>query len=259
MQLTHQSGRVEKTDGAERPKGRTRRLLLEHASILLGQGQIASVAEVAQHAGVSRATAYRYFPTRGKMISAVVDFSLGPVRQAASSIADGRERIEELFRQTFPRFMEFEPQLRAALQVSLTDMALERAGRLTEEPYRRGHRIDILSHAATTGWYGLCRWSTASRPISSCATSGALETGKSRPLPAGSPMRSSMRRCAMRIATKSRLGAPSATGRTALRRSAPSGGETSRHGAATMRVLNSARSPFFTGRCKNTIHDRPRI
>jgi AcrR family transcriptional regulator len=146
MQLTHESGRVEKT--VEGPKGRTRRLLLEHASILLGQGQIASVAEVAQHAGVSRATAYRYFPTRGKMISAVVDFSLGPVRQAASSIADGRERIEELFRQTFPRLREYEPQLRAALQVSLSDMALERAGRLTEEPYRRGHRIDILSHAA---------------------------------------------------------------------------------------------------------------
>jgi len=50
-------------------------------------------------------------------------------------------------RQTFPRFREHEPQLRAALQVSLADMALERAGKLTEEPYRRGHRIDILSHA----------------------------------------------------------------------------------------------------------------
>jgi AcrR family transcriptional regulator len=148
MQLKHQSGRVETTVEAEGPKGRMRRLLLEHASILLGQGENVSVAEVAQHAGVSRATAYRYFATRGKMISAVVDFSLGPVRKAASSIADGRERIEELFRQTFPRFMEYEPQLRAALQVSLSDMALERAGKLTEEPYRRGHRIDILSHAA---------------------------------------------------------------------------------------------------------------
>src|SRR6185436_89060 len=129
------------------PQGRTRRLLLEHATRLLGQGEIASVADVAQHAGVSRATAYRYFPTRGKMISAVEEHSLGPVRRAASSIADGRERIEQLFRQTFPRFREYEPQLRAALQVSLADMALERAGKLTEEPYRRGHRIDILSHA----------------------------------------------------------------------------------------------------------------
>src|SRR5262245_55616735 len=135
-------------NGANGAKERTRLLLLEHASVLLGRGATMSVAEVAQHAGVSRATAYRYFPTRGKLISAVVDFSLGPVRQAASSFADGRDRIEELFRQTFPRFTEFEPQLRAALQVSLSDMALERAGKLTEEPYRRGHRIDILSHAA---------------------------------------------------------------------------------------------------------------
>ncbi len=148
MQPKQDSGRAVKTAEGEGSKERTRRLLLEHASRLLGQGKMASVAEVAQHAGVSRATAYRYFPTRGKMISAVVDFSLGPVRQAASSFADGRERIDELFLQTFPRFTEYEPQLRAALQVSLADMALERAGKLTEEPYRRGHRIDILSHAA---------------------------------------------------------------------------------------------------------------
>jgi AcrR family transcriptional regulator len=136
------------TSGSNGARERTRLLLLEQASALLGRGAMVSVADVAQHAGVSRATAYRYFPTRGKLISAVVDFSLGPVRQAASSFADGRDRIEELFRQTFPRFIEYEPQLRAALQVSLSDMALERAGKLTEEPYRRGHRIDILSHAA---------------------------------------------------------------------------------------------------------------
>ncbi len=130
------------------PKARTRRLLLETASALLAEGAMPSVAEVASRAGVSRATAYRYFPTRGKLISAVVDFSLGPVRGVAQSFPDGRRRIEELFKQTFPRFKEYEPQLRAALQLSLADMALERAGKLTEEPYHRGHRIDILSHAA---------------------------------------------------------------------------------------------------------------
>lgn len=151
MQPRRERERAAETAITNEPNGakeRTRRLLLEHASALLGRGETVSVADVAQHAGVSRATAYRYFPTRGKLISAVVDFSLGPVRQAASSFADGRDRIEELFRQTFPRFIEYEPQLRAALQVSLSDMALERAGKLAEEPYRRGHRIDILSHAA---------------------------------------------------------------------------------------------------------------
>ena len=50
-------------------------------------------------------------------------------------------------RQTFPRFKEFEPQLRAAAQLSLEQWALERAGLLEEEPYRRGHRVRILEHA----------------------------------------------------------------------------------------------------------------
>jgi AcrR family transcriptional regulator len=124
------------------------RLLMEQALALLSDGQIPSVAEVAARAGVSRATAYRYFPTRSKLISAVVEHSLGPVHTLAAMTPDGRERIRELFIQTFPRFKEYEPQLRAALQLSLEHAAQERAGKLTEEPYRRGHRIAILSHAA---------------------------------------------------------------------------------------------------------------
>ena len=55
--------------------------------------------------------------------------------------------MHELFLQTFPRFKEFEPQMRAAAQLSLEQWALERAGLLEEEPYRRGHRIRILEHA----------------------------------------------------------------------------------------------------------------
>jgi hypothetical protein len=49
--------------------------------------------------------------------------------------------VHELFVQTFPRFKEFEPQLRAAAQLALEQWALERAGLLEEEPYRRGHRV----------------------------------------------------------------------------------------------------------------------
>ena len=130
------------------PKARMRRLLMQEALALLSDGQIPSVAEVASRAGVSRATAYRYFPSRSKLISAVVEHSLGPVHSLGSTNPDGRERIRELFAQTFPRFKEYEPQLRAALQLSLEHAAQERAGKLTEEPYRRGHRIQILSHAA---------------------------------------------------------------------------------------------------------------
>jgi AcrR family transcriptional regulator len=129
-------------------KASTFKLLLDTAMALIqAKGHIPSVAEVAVQSAVSRATAYRYFPSRSALITAVIDASLGPVRTIASDKSGGRERVRELFERTFPRFTEFEPQLRAAAQLSLEQSALERAGLLEEEPYRRGHRIRILEHA----------------------------------------------------------------------------------------------------------------
>ncbi|MEO6364297.1 MAG: helix-turn-helix domain-containing protein [Caldimonas sp.] len=129
-------------------KAATFRLLLDTAMGLIQQaGHIPTVAEVAVRSKVSRATAYRYFPSRSALITAVIETSLGPVRALASDNRSGRERVHQLFEQTFPRFKEFEPQLRAAAQLALEQWALERAGLLEEEPYRRGHRIRILEHA----------------------------------------------------------------------------------------------------------------
>lgn len=129
-------------------KAATFGLLLDTAmDIIQRSGHIPSVAEVAVRSKVSRATAYRYFPSRSALVTAVIDSSLGPVRVLASDNPSGRERVHELFLQTFPRFKEFEPQLRAAAQLSLEQWALERAGLLEEEPYRRGHRVRILQHA----------------------------------------------------------------------------------------------------------------
>jgi AcrR family transcriptional regulator len=129
-------------------KAATFKLLLDTAMELIRQdGHIPSVAKVAVQARVSRATAYRYFASRSALTTAVIDTSLGPVRMLASENPDGRARVHELFLQTFPRFKEFEPQLRAAAQLSLEQWALERAGLLEEEPYRRGHRVRILDHA----------------------------------------------------------------------------------------------------------------
>ena len=129
-------------------KAATFHLLLGTAMDLIRLGgHIPSVAEVAVRSKVSRATAYRYFPSRSALITAVIDSSLGPVRRLASDRLDGRARVRDLFVRTFPRFKEFEPQLRAAAQLSLEQWALERAGLLEEVPYRRGHRVRILEHA----------------------------------------------------------------------------------------------------------------
>jgi AcrR family transcriptional regulator len=133
------------------PEGRsarTHRLLIEEAMKLLGHGGLVTVAEVAAAAGVSRATAYRYFPSRSRLIDAIMDESLGPVRRFESSEADGTARVRDLFERTFPLFKEFEPQMRAALQLSLEHWALERAGLLGEEAFRRGNRKQILARNA---------------------------------------------------------------------------------------------------------------
>jgi AcrR family transcriptional regulator len=130
------------------PRARTHRLLIDAAMQLAYAGRPLTVAEVAGAAGVSRATAYRYFPSRSQLVNAIVGESLGPVRSFQPESASGRARIHELFAEMFPRFRDFEPQLRAAMQLALEHWALERAGELREEPFRRGHRTAILGRAA---------------------------------------------------------------------------------------------------------------
>jgi AcrR family transcriptional regulator len=126
----------------------TFKLLLDTAMEMIQQGgHVPSIAEVAARAEVSRATAYRYFPSRSALITSVVDASLGPVRQLTDDDLGGRERVHDVFHKTFTRFRQYEPQLRAAVQLALEQWALQRAGLLAEEPYRRGHRVKILAHA----------------------------------------------------------------------------------------------------------------
>ncbi|MBX9964459.1 MAG: TetR family transcriptional regulator [Burkholderiales bacterium] len=141
-----QTDRPEPAAGGRR--AHTQATLLAEAMNLARHGAVVTVAEVAAAAGVSRATAYRYYPSRARLIKAIVEESLGPVRRFESRELAGAERVRDLFHRTFPRFKEFEPQLRAALQLALEHTALERAGQLQEEPFRRGHRRTILARAA---------------------------------------------------------------------------------------------------------------
>lgn len=129
-------------------KASTFRLLLDTAMELIREaGHVPSMADVAQRSGVSRATVYRYFPSRSALIAAVMDASLGPVRNFASPHADGPSRVRDVFEKTFPLFQAFEAQMRAAVQLSLEQWAQERAGTLEEEPYKRGHRVRIVGSA----------------------------------------------------------------------------------------------------------------
>jgi AcrR family transcriptional regulator len=130
------------------PRARTYRLLLAEAMSLVRSGRVPSVAEVAVQADVSRATAYRYFPSRSKLISAVIGEGLAPVRNTETAAKDGAQRLRELFEKTFPLFKENERHMRAALMLALEHEGLEHAGVLEEEVFRRGHRCGILRRTA---------------------------------------------------------------------------------------------------------------
>jgi AcrR family transcriptional regulator len=130
------------------PKARTRRLMLDTATRLMQSGQTPSVTEVAEAAGVSRATAYRYFPSQAALVHAVVDGALGPILDWTGRSPDASARVEDLFRTSLPRIEEFEATFKAALKLSLDQWARRKAGVLGAEPeFRRGHRMELLRDA----------------------------------------------------------------------------------------------------------------
>jgi len=134
---------------AERgPRARTRRLMLDTASRLMQAGVTPSVSEVAEAAGVSRATAYRYFPSQAALVQTVVDEGLGPILTWRSDATDARCRVAELFDTAMPRIEAFEATFKAALKLSLEQWAKRQAGTLDgEPPLTRGHRVELLKDA----------------------------------------------------------------------------------------------------------------
>lgn len=122
--------------------------MLETAVSLMQAGRTPSVSDVAEAAGVSRATAYRYFPSQAALVHAVVDAGLGPILQWQSDAADAETRMRDLLSLSMPRIAEFQATFRAALRLALEQWASRRAGTLGDEPpFKRGHRVDMLQKA----------------------------------------------------------------------------------------------------------------
>ena len=69
-------------------QGADAQLLLETAMQLMQAGRVPSVTDVAEAAEVSRATAYRYFPTQAALVQAAVDEALGPILGWRSELPD---------------------------------------------------------------------------------------------------------------------------------------------------------------------------
>lgn len=122
--------------------------MLETATRLMQAGAIPSVSEVAEAAEVSRATAYRYFPSQAALVQAVVGEALGPILSWHSRSQDAERRMASLLDTGMPRIEKFEATFKAALKLSLDQWARRQAGTLGEEPaFARGHRRDLLADA----------------------------------------------------------------------------------------------------------------
>lgn len=89
-------------------RAKTYRLLLASAMALYDEGAFPSITELAAHAQVSRATAYRYFPTQSALISAVVAESLGPILEWRPQDDDALKRIQQLLSFAYPQMERHE-------------------------------------------------------------------------------------------------------------------------------------------------------
>jgi AcrR family transcriptional regulator len=122
---------------------RTRALMVVTASAMMRRGLSPSVSEVAEAAGVSRSTAYRYFPTLADMLRAVVAEALGPILTWDDPTQDGAARLVSLYGETFARLAEHEATFRAAIRQSL-EPSVEIPG---DKTLGRGHRRALLARA----------------------------------------------------------------------------------------------------------------
>lgn len=120
--------------GRTRQKQRTRDQLIAAARELITAGDTPRVEEVAEAAGISRTTAYRYFTSQAELLAAAY-----PETAAASVLPDPPpaavdERAAAVADFVIGRVQESEPQQRAMLRLSLGEVP-------HELPLRQGRAI----------------------------------------------------------------------------------------------------------------------
>jgi AcrR family transcriptional regulator len=126
--------------GRRNQKARTRTALISAARELLARGESPTVEDAATHAGISRTTAYRYFPNQRALLLAahpeVQQRSLLPADAPEDPVA----RLDLVMAAFTALTIEWEQQLRTQLRLSLEPDA--------EQPaLRQGRAIDWLEDA----------------------------------------------------------------------------------------------------------------
>jgi AcrR family transcriptional regulator len=105
--------------GRTRQKARTRSALVDAARELLGEGHNPAVEEAATRAGISRATAYRYFPNQRSLLVAAHPHIDATSLLGDDPPADPQARFDRTIDEVIRITVDTEPELRAMLRLSL--------------------------------------------------------------------------------------------------------------------------------------------
>lgn len=122
--------------GRTRQKERTVSALKDAARLLLSQGVAPTVETMAAQAGVSRATAYRYFPDQRALLVSAYPIIERPSLLPEAPPADVADRVRMVARGILDSIVANEVALRAQLRISLDVSAVG-----AELPLRKGRRI----------------------------------------------------------------------------------------------------------------------
>jgi AcrR family transcriptional regulator len=110
---------------------------------LLGEGVTPTVEKAADRAGISRTTAYRYFPNQRALLLASYPQLEAPSLLDAEAPADPSARLEAVSEALGRQILEHEPELRAMLRLSLESPAPARESL----PLRQGRAIVWIEDA----------------------------------------------------------------------------------------------------------------
>jgi AcrR family transcriptional regulator len=118
--------------GRTAQKSRTRLALVTATRDLLAAGLTPNVEDAAERAGISRTTAYRYFPNQRSLLLAAQPTISPDSLMPPDAPADAKARLDALIT-AFARYnFTWEPQLRTSLRLSLepaADQPVLRQGR----------------------------------------------------------------------------------------------------------------------------------
>ncbi|MCW2988340.1 MAG: TetR family transcriptional regulator [Solirubrobacterales bacterium] len=129
--------------GRAKQKGRTRDALISATRELLAQGITPTMEGAAAAAAISRTTAYRYFPNLRALLVAAYPHAHEQSLLGSAPPSDPIARLQIVADNHTRRILEYEPEMRAVLRLSLEDDSTDGPGL----PMHRGQRIVWIEDA----------------------------------------------------------------------------------------------------------------